>query len=50
MLLKNQYVLNGHTYGQSGIDFIVATLSKFYLTTTEFTMPSLKSIGKFQRV
>ena len=37
--VKNQH--DGH----SGNDYRVVTLSKLYLTTTEITMQSLKSIG-----
>ena len=35
------------TYGHSGNDYRVATLSKSYLITTGITMQSLKSIGQF---
>ena len=35
------------TYGHSGNDYRVATLSKSYQTTTGITMQSLKSIGQF---
>ncbi len=35
------------TYGHSGEDYRVATLSKLYLTTTGITMQNLKSIGQF---
>ena len=35
------------TYGHSGNDYRVATLSESYLTTTGITMQSLKSIGQF---
>ena len=38
------------TYGLSGTDFRVATLSKSYLTATGITMQSVKSIGQFQLV
>ena len=35
------------TYEHSGNDYRVALLSKSYLTTTEITMQSLKSMGQF---
>ena len=38
------------TYGHSCNDYSVATLSKSYLTTTEITKQSLKSIGQFKHV
>ena len=35
------------TYGHSGNDYRVATLSNLYLTSTGITIQSLKSIGQF---
>ena len=36
------------TYGLSGYDYRVVSLSKSYLTTTGITIQSLKLIGQFQ--
>ena len=36
------------TGGDSGNEYRVATLSKFYPATTGITMPSLESIGQFR--
>ena len=41
------YLVHTKTYGLSGINYRVALLSKLYLTVTEITLETLKSIGQF---
>ena len=46
MIISHKNLLLKWTYGHSGNDFRVATLSKSNLTTTEITIQSLKLIGQ----